>query len=119
MTTTIPTWIAVKFSLTCRKCCRVASLKKSTSPTNAVQEILQYKQQCQTSKRKEDLRREKKIIDKYTSLQKQKGKEEVVPSGLMVSATHGFLGASPDGIVTDHSENPSEGLVEVKLIFLD
>ena len=38
---------------------------------------------------------------------------------MIVSATHGFLAASPDGIVTDPSEIPSEGLVEVKLIFLD
>lgn len=56
-----------------RKCCRVASLKKSTSPTNAVQEILQYKQQCQTSKRKEDLRREKKLL---TSTQVYRNKRE-------------------------------------------
>ena len=109
-----------KYRITASKCHRVATLKESTSPTKAVQEILQYKQQCQTSKMKEGLRREKEIINEYISLQKQKGKDiQVVPSGLVVSATHGFLAASPDGIVTDPSEIPSEGLVEVKLIFLD
>ena len=109
-----------KYRITASKCHRVAPLKESTSPTKAVQEILQYKQQCQTSKMKEGLRREKEIINEYISLQKQKGKDiQVVRSGLIVSATHGFLVASPDGIVTDPSEIPSEGLVEVKLIFLD
>ena len=109
-----------KYRITASKCHRVATLKESTSPSKAVQEILQYKQQCQTSKMKEGLRREKQIINEYISLQKQKGKDiQVVPSGLIVSATHGFLAASPDEIVTDPSEIPSEGLVEVKLIFLD
>ena len=48
-----------KYRITASKCHRVATLKESTSPTKAVQEILQYKQQCQTSKMKEGLRREK------------------------------------------------------------
>ena len=50
---------------------------------------------------KEGSRREKEIISEYISLQKQRGKGiQVVPSGLIVSATHGFLAASPDGITT-------------------
>ena len=49
-----------KYRITASKCHRVATLKKSTSPTKAVQEILHdYKQQCQTSKMKEGMRREK------------------------------------------------------------
>ena len=76
-----------KYRITASKCHRVAPLKESTSPTKAVQEILQYKQQCQTSNMKEGLRREKEIINEYISLQKQKGKDiQVVPSGLIVSA---------------------------------
>ena len=73
-----------KYRITASKCHRVASLKESTSPTKAVEEILQYKQQCQTAKMKEGLRREKEIISEYISLQKQKGKDlQVVPSGLI------------------------------------
>lgn len=47
-----------KYRITASKCHRVASLKTSTSPTKAVQEILQYNQQCQTAKMKEGLKRE-------------------------------------------------------------
>ena len=36
---------------------------------------------------------------------------------MIVSSTHGFLVASPDGIVTDPSEISSEALVEVKLFY--
>ena len=69
---------------------------------------------------KEGLKREKEIISEYVSLQKHKGKDvEVAPCGLIVSGTHGFLAASPDGIITDHSGTPSGGLIEVKLIFVD
>lgn len=64
-----------KYRITASKCYRVASLKKSTSPTNAVQEILQYKQQCQTSKRKEDFKREKKLL---TSTQVYRNKREKI-----------------------------------------
>lgn len=63
-----------KYRITASQCHRVASLKKSTSPTKAVQEILQYKQQCQTSKMKEGMRRENEISNDYTSLQKQREK---------------------------------------------
>lgn len=38
---------------------------------------------------------------------------------MIASATHGFLAVFPDGIVSDHFENSSECLVEVKLSFLD
>ena len=81
-----------KYRISASKCHRVATLKESTSPSKAVQEILQYKQQWQTSRMKEGLRREKQIINEYISLQKQKGKDiQVVPSGLIVSAPMDFL----------------------------
>ena len=40
----------------------------------------------------------------------------VTESGFVVSATHGFLGSSPDGLVNDPLESPPDGLIEVKHI---
>ena len=40
----------------------------------------------------------------------------VTKCGFVVSATHGFLGSSPDGLVHDPLESSSDGLVEAKYI---
>ena len=37
-------------------------------------------------------------------------------SGLVVCSKHCFLAASPDGIVSDPTSNPSEGMLEMKYI---
>lgn len=65
-----------------------------------------YKQSIQTSKMKEGIEMEPKIIEEF---EKESGKV-VTKCGFFVSESHPFLGASPDGI-TDSGE-----LIEVKKI---
>ena len=39
---------------------------------------------------------------------------QVEPCGFIIHPTMGWLGASPDGVVNDSSNNPSLGIVEFK-----
>ena len=61
---------------------------------------------------------EDKIVKEYTELMQQKGHAgiTVTKCGFFVSKEHGFLGASPDGLVSDPSSVDSRGLIEVKFI---
>ena len=101
-----------KCRITASKCYRIAAMRESTSPTKAIQEVLQYTQVPQTSKMMAGLQRESSIIREYSEQRSVK----VQPCGLFVSKSHHFLAASPDGIV---SELDSCGLVEAKLVFWD
>ena len=110
---------ARKFRITASKCKRVASMKESTSPVAALQEILHYKQPFQTDFMKEGLDKEPEIIHEYIAQMQKDGHEVTVKkSGFAVSASHGFLGASPDGLVHDPLECTPDGLIEVKHIVL-
>ena len=105
--------------ITASKCKRVASMKQSTSPVAALQEILHYKQPFQTDFMKEGLDKEPDIINEYIAQMQKDGHEVTVKkSGFTVSASHGFLGASPDGLVHDPLECTPDGLIEVKHIVL-
>ena len=42
---------------------------------------------------------------------------QVEPCGFIIHPTMGWLGASPDGVVNDPSNNPSLGIVEFKCLF--
>lgn len=67
---------------------------------------------------REGIENEELIITQYKDKMQKGGHAglEVNSCGFFVSKTHGFLGASPDGLVTEpSSENPS-GLVEAKNI---
>ena len=69
---------------------------------------------------KDGIENEELTISQYVEKMKKDGHEglEVQSCGFMVSKSHRFLGASPDGLVTDEScENPL-WLVEVKNIKL-
>ena len=59
-------------------------------------------------------------ISQYTEKMRKEGHAglEVNSCGLFVCKTHGFLGASPDGLVTDPSSENPLGLVEAKNIQL-
>ena len=110
---------ARKVRITASKCKRVASMKGSTSPISALQEMLHYKQPFQTYFMKEGLEKEPEIISEYiTEMQNDGHQVTVTKSGFVVSATHGFLGSSPDGLVNDPLESPPDGLIEVKHVVL-
>ena len=110
---------ARKFRITASKCKRVASTKESTSPVIALQEILHYKQPFQTDFMKEGLDKEPEIINEYIAQMQKDGHQVTVKkSGFTVSASHGFLGASLDGLVHDPLECTPDGLIEVKHIVL-
>lgn len=94
-----------RIRITASKCKR-AILKPTTSPTKAICDILHYNQQFQSNKMKQGLKDEKKIVKLY----EDKVECKVDESGFLISSTHPFLGASPDGEVDG-------GLVEVKRIF--
>ena len=85
-----------------------ALIKPSTSPTKAMKEILHYNNQYQSNKMKQGLKDEKKIILEYEN----KLDCKVSETGFVISQSHPFLGASPDGEVDG-------GLVEMKRIFTD
>ena len=69
--------------------CKRAILKPSTSPSKAMSEILNYNKQFQSHQMKQGLRDEKAITKMYENKVKQ--------MGFVISSTHPFLGASPDG----------------------
>lgn len=86
--------------------CKRAILKPTTSPTKAMGEILHYNNQYQSAMMKQGLQDEKKIVKLYECKMDCKVKE----SGFLISKSHPFLGASPDGEVDG-------GLIEIKRIF--
>lgn len=94
-----------KVRITASKCKR-AIQKNTTSPTKAMQEILHYNNNYQSEMMKQGLKDEKKILRVYESKLGCKVREV----GFIVSRSHPYLGASPDGEVDG-------GLVEVKRIF--
>lgn len=55
-----------KYIITASKACRCAVLKDSTSPTEAVQEVLGYNTVHAARQMKEGLKQEQVIMDKYT-----------------------------------------------------
>ena len=94
-----------KFRITASKCKRVIQ-KPTTSPTKAIKEVLHLGNQYQSDKMRQGLADEKKILKLYEIKMGCKVNE----TGFVVSKSHPFLGASPDGQVDG-------GLVEIKRIF--
>ena len=114
-----PQWYKLrKHRITASQCHRVAVLKECTSPTKAIKEVLlmnpSYQSKCMT----EGLSNEEKILAEYIKFMGTKGHKgiSVKKCGFFISNMHGFLGASPDGLVNDPSVSESCGLVEIKYI---
>ena len=107
-----------QYRITASKCHRVATRKESTSPTKIIKEVLKYNKPFQSKYMKEGLEKEEFIIQAYIDKMNGEGHKsiEVDRCGFFVSSTHGFLGASPDALVSDPSETDSKGLLEVKYI---
>ena len=109
-----------KCRITASKCYRVASLKPTTSPTKALGDVLQYNKQYESSAMNEGLQKEGEIESLYIMAQQKSGHKNlsVEPCGLFISQTHGFLAATPDGLVSDPHVSQSNGLLEMKFIQL-
>jgi hypothetical protein len=107
-----------KKRITASKCHRVASLRDSTSPTKTIREVLHYNTAYQSQSMKEGLMKEEDILKDYTALKHEQGHANLTVDhcGFFISKTSGFLGASPDGLVTDPSVEDSKGLAEVKYV---
>lgn len=88
--------------------CKRCLLKPTTSPTKAIAEVLSYNPAVQTKAMKEGIEWEPKILKQF---EKETG-HEVRKSGFLISESHPFLGASPDGITEENH------LVEIKKIVL-
>jgi hypothetical protein len=94
-----------RIRITASKCKR-ALIKPTTSPTKAIREILHYNGDYQSAMMKQGLEDEKQI----TTLYENKMGCRVNETGFIISKSHPFLGASPDGEVDG-------GLIEIKRIF--
>lgn len=86
--------------------CKRCILRPTTSPTKAVEEVLLYGANVQTKAMKEGIEWEPRIIERFM---KETG-HQVRKSGFVLSESHPFLGASPDGITEE------DKLVEVKKV---
>ena len=101
--------------ITASKCHRVACPHRAgTSPSKIIKEVLNYNKNVQTKAMREGIENEDLIISQYTEKMRKEGHAglEVNSCGLFVCKTHGFLGASPDGLVTDPSSENPLGLVK-------
>ncbi len=97
---------ARKIRISASKCKR-ANQKQTTSPIKVMIEIRNSKDNFQSEKKQRDPEDESKILKLY----EEKLGCPVNKMGFIISDTHPFLGASPDGEVLDKC------LVEVKRIF--
>lgn len=110
-----------KCRITASKCYRVASLKPTTSPTKALADVLQYNKQYQSFAMNQGLEKEEEIERLYVTSKHNSGYRNlsVEPCGLFISQSHGFLAATPDGLVSDPHVSQPLGLLEMKLIQLN
>lgn len=100
---------------TASKCKRVASLKATTSPSKTMKELLVNTPQ--STAMLQGLQNEDSMAEAFINKWDSEGKKGVLITkcGFFISKTHGFLGASPDGIITDEEES-TPGIVEFKYI---
>ena len=107
--------------ITATKCYRIAVQRETTSPTKIIQDVLDYKEPFQSKSRQEGLEMEDSIIAAYKSLKQEEGVAGIIVQkcGFFISKHHGFLGASPDGLVHDPSAEDTEGLLELKYVQME
>ena len=101
------TWFDVRQPRITASKCKRCLLKPTTSPTKAISEVV-YPKQVQTSAMRDGIESESAIIQTF----EHETGNTVHKSGFIISDTHPFLGASPDGLVDE------DKIVEVKKIVL-
>lgn len=108
-----------RYRLTASKFGYVRRLKRTTHPHNLVLDILGVK--CARGASLEyGKNMEAEALQAYTEHQHKNGHPNlcVVPSGFVVSKTHPFLGASPDGAIYDpDSVSGPFGFLEIKCAY--
>lgn len=113
-----PKWFEHRFGrVTASKSHRIACQHRpNTSPTKIIKDILNYNPHIQTKAMKEGIKNESQTLSLYEASMQQQGKNgfKVEKCGFFVSGNHGFIGASPDGLVTDPSAENPHGIVEIK-----
>lgn len=95
---------------------RVRQLKPTTSPDNLVLTILGVKK-LHGKALQYGMEMEKVALEEYVKHQKRNGHDYLLasPSGLIVSQTHPYLGATPDACVHDPSvQDEPFGFAEIK-----
>lgn len=102
--------------VTACKCKRVASLKPTTSPSKTMKELL-VNNTPQSTAMLQGLQNEDSIAEAFMNKLDSEGAKgvSITKCAFFISKTHGFLGASPDGIITDEHES-TPGVVEFKYI---
>ena len=109
-------WFSVRrYRLTASHFGEILRRKADTPPDKLVLRILNP-QSFSSDAIEWGIRNESKAIQSYIEYKKSKGLDIVVgPSGFLISETHPFLGATPDGVVYDPSDLQSPfGYLEVK-----
>ena len=99
-------WYDVRQPRSTASQCKHCILRPTTSPTKVVEEGLLYSANVQTKTMKEGIEWKPRIIERFM---KETG-HQVRKSGFVLSESHPFLGASPDGITEE------DKLVEVKKV---
>ena len=106
-----------KGRITASKCKRAASLKPTTSPSKTLKELLMVNKVPQTYAMLQGLEEEDAIADSFIDKMEEEGNHNFtfIRCGFFISKIHGFLGASPDRIVHDLTEE-TPGVAEFKFI---
>ena len=112
-----PLWFEVRrYRITASRFGEILRRKSETPPDSLVLSILQPRS-FSSAATNWGIQSEPLAIQAYLSHQRQLGRDSLIvgPCGFLVSETHPFLGATPDGTVYDpsNSEQPF-GFVEVK-----
>lgn len=90
-------------------------MKESTSPTKAIAEVLGFNEVKSTEAMRACPIQEPVIIKDYIQERKKHVNVSVEHCGLFIYHTYGFLGASPDGIITEQVGHcKSMDLLEMK-----
>ena len=93
---------------------KIAKRKPTTKVSSAVRQLLYTKFEGNTATRWGILQEETTKAKYLAEKQKTSPGIATSQSGLVISTENPWLAASPDGLVTDPTENPPQGIVEFK-----
>ena len=112
-----PKWFEMRrFRLTASQFGRVRCLRDNTKPDSLVLKILGVKKIGRSQAMQWGIDNEELAMQQYVEYQHKNGHVSLYActTGLYVSTSHSFLGASPDGAVFDITEPAPHGFLEMK-----